>query len=234
MNPSPRTLAFRRILVVAPHQDDESLGCGGLIAALAPLGRRFHTVFVTDGGASHRSHSWPRQRLAVAREREAAEALGRLGVGDHPRTFLALPDAAMPAAGSAEHDAALRTLRGIVADFRPDLALLPWRREPHCDHRDSWTLASEALAVSDTPVATLEYAIWLDEFGGAADRPRADEAERVSFDIADVLAAKRAAVAAHLTQTTDLIRDDPDGFQLAPATIARLVGPEETYWKPRP
>ena len=54
---------------------------------------------------------------------------------------------------------------------------------------------------------------------------------RVSFDIADVVETKRAAVAAHLSQTTALIDDDPDGFMLDAATIARLTGPIESYWQ---
>jgi LmbE family N-acetylglucosaminyl deacetylase len=93
----------RRVLVVAPHPDDESLGCGGLIATLAWKGAAFRFVFVTDGGASHRhSQSWPRPRLAARREAEATEALRRLGVGAETRLFLGLADAAMPSAHSSD------------------------------------------------------------------------------------------------------------------------------------
>ena len=46
-----------------------------------------------------------------------------------------------------------------------------------------------------------------------------------------MVAAKRSAVAAHRTQTTDMI-DDPNGFRLTETTIARLVTPAETYWHP--
>ena len=92
-------LAAKRILVVAPHPDDESLGCGGLIAKLAAAGRLFHTLFVTDGGASHSaSFKWPRRRLAAQREWEAADALHFLGIGGHARTFLRLRDGDMPSA----------------------------------------------------------------------------------------------------------------------------------------
>lgn len=220
------------MLVVAPHPDDESLGCGGLIASLAGLGSRIHTVFMTDGGASHRnSATWPRQRLAAQREKEAAEALAQLGLQDQPRTFLRLPDAAMPAPASPEGEAALSAMRAVAAVFRPDLVLLPWRRDPHCDHRDAWRLATEALQHEGLRPRRLEYAIWLDELGSAADRPQPGEVERISFDIAPVLVRKQAAVAAHLSQTTDLIADDPEAFRLTEATIRRLVGETETYWK---
>ena len=45
------------------------------------------------------------------------------------------------------------------------------------------------------------------------------------------MTAKREAVAEHLTQTTVLIDDDPDGFRLDTTTIDRLTGPTETYWQ---
>jgi LmbE family N-acetylglucosaminyl deacetylase len=78
----------------------------------------------------------------------------------------------------------------------------------------------------------LEYAIWLDELGLPDDYPRREEAEAISFDVSGVLSRKRAAIAAHATQTTSLIDDDPTGFRLTPATIARLTQPTETFWRP--
>jgi LmbE family N-acetylglucosaminyl deacetylase len=229
----PASIGARRVLVVAPHPDDESLGCGGLIWHLARNGARIHLLFVTDGGASHPgSRLWPRRRLAEQREAEAAEALARLGIADAPRRFLRLPDADMPPPGSPGFAAAVETVAGLVSDLRPDLALLPWRRDPHRDHRDAFALVAQALARAGTACATLEYAIWLDELGAPGDHPRPEEAERLAFDVSAALPAKRAAVAAHLSQTTDLVPDDPEAFRLTPATIERLTGPAETYWRP--
>jgi LmbE family N-acetylglucosaminyl deacetylase len=48
--------------------------------------------------------------------------------------------------------------------------------------------------------------------------------------VSHALSLKRAAIAAHATQTTALIDDDPDGFFLTPATIDRLTQPTETFW----
>lgn len=228
----PRTLTARSILIVAPHADDESLGCGGLAAILARDGRQFHTLFVTDGGASHRnSATWPRAALAAKRHREAEDALAILGLGTMPRSFLGLPDADLPPEGSPGWDAARARVVEILADAAPDLVLLPWRRDPHSDHRAAWHLVTQALEQAGQAPARMEYAIWLDELGAPEDHPRPGEMHRVSFDIADVVETKRAAVAAHLSQTTALIDDDPDGFMLDAATIARLTGPIESYWQ---
>lgn len=220
-------------LVVAPHPDDESLGCGGLIAMLAARGRRVHTVFVTDGGSSHlNSASWNRKRLAARRAQEAEEALRRLGAGNQPRSFLNLSDAAMPTPGSAEHEAAVAALTEIVGKLRPDLALLPWRRDPHRDHRDSWALAMAALGRARHVPEILEYAIWLDEIGAPEDRPAMGEAKRVEVDVTGVAEAKRRGVAAHESQLGGLIVDDPAAFRLTPETVRRLTGPTEVYWAP--
>jgi LmbE family N-acetylglucosaminyl deacetylase len=229
----PKSLTAERILVVAPHPDDESLGCGGLVASLAGLGRQFHFLFVTDGGASHpRSVSWTRSVLRAQREVEASDALSRLGAHEAGRTFLRLPDAAMPACGSAAELAARAEVVALLTEWQPDLVLLPWRRDPHCDHRDSWLLVDRALQDADLQPERLEYAIWLDELGAAEDHPQSGEAVRISFDIASVVIAKRAATAAHISQTTDLIADDPSAFRLTGATIERLTGPAEVYWRP--
>ena len=233
MADDPCHLSVANVLVIAPHPDDESLGCGGLISKLAADRRRFCTVFVTDGSASHLgSVKWSRRALAARREQEAEEALYQLGIGDHPRVFLRLRNLAMPAASSAEWRSASDELDFALRTFRPDLVLLPWRRDPHCDHRDSWRLVTEAIHRSVLTPMTLEYAIWLEEYGVAADYPRLDEARSIVFDITTELASKRAAIAAHQSQTTNLIDDDPNGFRLNAATIARLTGSCEAYWQP--
>jgi LmbE family N-acetylglucosaminyl deacetylase len=220
-----------KVLAIVPHPDDETLGCGGLIAMLARQQSQFYFVFVTDGGASHPpSVAWPSRRLARRRKAEAIEALHRLGVGDASRRFLKLADAAMPEPHSVEWNAAVSELVDIVKKFQPDLALLPWRRDPHCDHRNSWQLAQTAFQRACTRPVVLEYAIWLDEFGTPEDQPRPEEALRVVYDVSSVLAAKQAAIAAHVSQTTSLIDDDPIGFRLTPETLARLVRPTETFW----
>lgn len=221
-----------RVLVVSPHPDDESLGAGGLIARLAGAGCVVHVAFITDGGASHlQSATWPRDRLAGERRREAEAALRELGAGAQPRTFLGLLDAAMPQRGSDGWLAAVRRLVCVVTELRPGLVVLPWRRDPHRDHRDSYRLTADALAEARIHVPTLEYAIWLAEWGAPEDHPRAEEGEAVQLDIAGVRAQKRRAVEAHRTQTTDLVADDPSAFQLSAETIERLTGPLEAYWR---
>ncbi|MBD0415271.1 PIG-L deacetylase family protein [Oryzicola mucosus] len=220
------------LLVIAPHPDDETLGCGGVIAGAVRRGAVVHTIFITDGGASHlNSIQWSRQSLAAQREREAAEALARLGAGAQPRTFLRLEDANMPGRDSAAYRQAVDAVLAIVKHLAPRLVLMPWRRDPHRDHRDSWQLTMDAIAASGQRPEILEYAIWLDEFGRSDDRPGEGEMEQVAFDVTAVLDAKRDAIKAHRSQLGELVHDDPSGFVLAQPTIERLTGPAEVFWR---
>jgi LmbE family N-acetylglucosaminyl deacetylase len=95
---------------------------------------------------------------------------------------------------------------------------MPWRRDPHCDHRESWRLAQTAIGSAKNNARVFEYAIWLDELSQPEDFPQPREVESVMFDISPAVGAKRAAISAHHSQTTNLINDDPKGFRLATAT----------------
>jgi LmbE family N-acetylglucosaminyl deacetylase len=223
--------AIRRALIVAPHPDDESLGCGGLLAILANQRADVTVVFVTDGGASHlHSRAWPRERLAAQRRAEAHAALFELGLSGAERIFLNLRDADMPLPGSEEWRNTVAVMSGVLEKRSPELVVVPWRRDPHCDHRASWLITRDAIGAS-LPIVVLEYAIWLEEFGVPSDCPQPDEVDAIAIDITKTVAAKKRAVAAHHSQTTALIDDDPNGFRLSSETIERLTTPVELYWR---
>ena len=68
-------------LVLAPHPDDESLGCGGLIAEACARGHPPVVAVLTDGTMSHPSSpSHPAPRLKALREAEARAAVESLGL----------------------------------------------------------------------------------------------------------------------------------------------------------
>ncbi len=78
-----------RAVIIAPHPDDEVLGCGGIMQLLAAAGRPLQLISVTDGSASHPgSQRWTVERLSVVRPQESAEALRRLGLPMHSLKWL--------------------------------------------------------------------------------------------------------------------------------------------------
>ena len=224
---NPRTLPGP-VWVVAPHPDDEALGCGSLICALTDLGQEVWALLLTDGGFSHpASRAYPRPRLGELRLSEWRAGLARLGVPAGRTRTLGLPDGALSGCDPAEVRAG--ATRAFAA-APPGTVLLPWGRDPHPDHRAAWELVGAALPGG---VRRLAYTVWLSERGVPADWPAPGEALAWSFEVGPARSRKAAAVAAHATQL-GLITDDPAGFTLAPRMVERALAGPELYFEVLP
>ncbi len=223
-------------LIVAPHPDDESLGCAGLCVRLHALGLAAHLLLVSDGSGSHPgSRAWPAPRLAALRAAEAAEAWRRLG--GHPAQIhaLGLADRFVPAAGDDLFPQAVARARALVEALAPAAVVVPWRRDPHHDHRATWAILDAALADMSPRPRRLEYPIWTWEQPGEGAPPGAGEVTLWRLDLdAPARAAKQAAIAAHRSQLGLVIDDDPAGFVLTPAMLAHFAGPHEIFFEERP
>ena len=224
---------FGRTLVVAPHPDDESLGAGGAIALLRDANVPVHVLFVSDGSQSHpNSPGYPAQRLVGLRENEAREALRILNVSLDGATFMRLPDTRVPIPGDDHFGPAVQTVVDYLAGLRPDTVLVPWRRDPHRDHRAVWQLLYTAVGELPNPPRWLEYPIWLWELGGPDDQPRPDEVNVFRLSIDPVVHQKKEAIAAHRSQVTRLIDDDSTAFYLSPDLLAHFDVPYELFFEP--
>lgn len=219
-------LGGRDPLVLAPHPDDESLGCGGLLASSAALGGRPAVLVLTDGAGSHpNSRTHPPTRLRGLRESEAGEAAAALGVASDRVGFLRLRDTAAPSAG-APFEAAVAAIVAALRDWRCGLLLAPWRHDPHCDHLAAHLMAQ--AAASRAGVRHLAYPVW--GWTLPEDAPLDGPAPAGwRLDVQAQLPAKRRAVAAHRSQYAGLIGDDPAGFQLSSSFLARFDTRFETF-----
>lgn len=206
------------ILVVAPHPDDESLGCGGLLATASAAGRVAFIVVLTDGAASHPAA--PRAALAAMRAAETRDAATALGVPLERLSFLDLPDAALPADAAAAAAIADRILEGVPA---PATILATWPHDPHRDHTAGWAIAS-AIGRRVPAARLLAYPVWGWAFAHPVPGfplptpPRfAAPASGFRLPVREVLAAKRRAIAAHRSQ---LGHGPSGGFRLPSALLA--------------
>ncbi len=217
----------RGLVVIAPHPDDESLGCGGLIAAACGHGLPVRLILLSDGIGSHpNSKLYPPAGLKALRERELLESAAILGLPATTVTCLGLPDRSVPTSGP-EFDAAVQDVRRVIKECDASSLFVTWRHDPHCDHQAAFAIARTAVAgLAD--MRLYAYPIW--GWKLAADR-LLDETEPKGgrLDIRPYLDRKRRAIAAHRSQTTDLISDDPSGFRLNPAMVARFHGPSELF-----
>lgn len=219
-----------RTLVLAPHPDDESLGCGGTVALLRRAGVPVHVIFVSDGTQSHpNSATYPAACLRDLREAEALGALQELGASEQDATFLRLPDRHVPTYESVGYIEAVDQIITVLRAFAPASVLVPFERDPHPDHRATYLLLQAALTQLAEPPRVLEYLIWLWELGRPDDLPRPGERLAVSVDISAVVAEKNRAIAAHRSQVTRLIDDDPSAFYLSPELLRHFDTPYELF-----
>jgi len=213
-------------LILAPHPDDESLGCGGLIAACCDRGRPPLVVVVTDGSQSHPDSAlYPPSRLAELRECEALAATSRLGLAPGRVRFLRLPDAAAPTQG-VEFDAAVAEIAALVRVQAATTICASWEHDPHCDHAAAARMG--AAAARQAGAALLRYPVWgwlLPE----DDVLPSEDIVGLRLDITPYLPRKRRAIAAHASQYAGLIPDDAGGFRLPGELLAACDRPFEVY-----
>jgi N-acetylglucosamine malate deacetylase 1 len=170
------------VLVIAPHPDDESIGCGGSLCLHARRGDALAVVYLTSGelGLKH----LPRTKAWLTREREAKKAARTLGVARS--FFLRLPDWFV----GNNSDRAAKKLGPLLKRLRPDLVYLPHANEWHPDHKAALPIVRAALksAGVSRPVL-LAYEVWT---------PLA-EYDHVE-DISVVMPRKLRALRAHASQ----------------------------------
>jgi LmbE family N-acetylglucosaminyl deacetylase/glycosyltransferase involved in cell wall biosynthesis len=126
-------------LIVAPHFDDEVLGCGGLAAQLAAAGSAVRVLFLTDGGGGVEEIG-DRDAYRARRREEAGKAVRALGAAGCD--VLGLPDGAL----DRHLDDAVQGLRRALLTQRPDLLLVPHPLEVTRDHQAAFAAVHRLLA----------------------------------------------------------------------------------------
>ena len=220
------------VLVVAPHPDDESIGCGGLIALLRERGSPVSVLLLSDGTMSHpNSKRFSPEARRDLRWRELIDALDVLGVAPTCVHAMGWTDGALPVADETAFAAAVDDMSAFLRTLSVRTMLVPWRRDPHRDHRAGHAIARAANDRLARPARVLEYAVWTAERGSRDDHPGDGEARRWTVDVSRVVDKKARAVAAHRSQHGAVIDDDPGGFTLPPAMLARCRQTVETYYE---
>ena len=170
------------VLVIAPHPDDESIGCGGALCLHAAKGDRVVVVYLTSGELGLKQLA-PEAARRV-REREARRAGTILEVSK--AIFLRCPDWFV----GDEIEKSARALRPILKEQKPGLIYLPHAQEWHPDHRAALPIVRAALKRCGLPTPVLRaYEVWtpLSEY---------DHVE----DITAVMPRKLQALRAHRSQ----------------------------------
>lgn len=140
------------ILILAPHPDDEAIGCGGTICRHADNGDRVVSVFLTSGELGLKNIS-PAEAWAT-REREAQCAAKILGIAES--IFLRLPDWFL---GDCVQEAAQK-FRPILERESPELIYLPHANDGHPDHQAALPVLRVALIGTSIAPVLKTYEVW--------------------------------------------------------------------------
>ncbi len=144
-----------RILVLAPHQDDETLGCGGRIIQLQKAGAEVTVVYTTDGRLAN-CQFMESEEVVLTRKAEAIAACDVLGIPEENVVFLGFHDASL----SAQIDAVAKELMGVILQCQPTEIYFPYSHDFHPDHEATTQAAMKALESYHPPYSTFEYLVW--------------------------------------------------------------------------
>lgn len=142
----------KSMLVVAPHQDDEAIGCGGALVLQVRSGKAAAIVLLQDGADGHDELGMSRRALTELRNEESRQAAAAVGAEppiflDHPRLAESLPQAS-------------EQVRAVVRQRKADAIFVPFVLDANPDHRWANYILAEALKGVDWNVRVFGYEVW--------------------------------------------------------------------------
>lgn len=183
------------VVVFAPHEDDETLGCGGTIAKKINAGEDVHIVFMTDGRNSHKIHlkiyeDPTPEELKEIRKKESKEATKILGVKEKNLIFLDFED------GNLKNSIleAEKSVKKLLTELKPTEIYIPTKNDSHPDHRSTNLIVLSAVKKLSLNLNVYESIIW----------PGPDTTSpRFFIDISDVLDKKNKAISVYKSQISE-------------------------------
>ena len=213
------------IVVLAPHPDDETLGCGGLLATAFARGGA-HVICMTDGSASHPGSAfWPPLRLAGLRRQELVAAVRRLGGTERDLTWLGCPDSAL---GDCNPQPIAERIAAICRQIGAERLFSTSPLDHHADHKATADIARRVVTLC--PILRLFfYPVW-----SRWDDPEFQAKHRawrmLRLDTETHREKKADALKAHRSQL-GLVVSDVAGFCLDPEMVRRFSEEDELYFE---
>ena len=215
---------FDRLIVVAAHPDDETLGAGGVIVRFASSGRGVTIVIASDGEASHpQSPTTTAEELAQIRRDEGSAAVATLAPAAH-LLQLALPDGRIAGHTEMLTDVIRTELHGATERI---LLLAPWPEDGHPDHTAAGASAVTAAAEAGARVTVWGYPIWAWHWGDPAAQWPPAFAVRLSNGERE---SKSRAAACYRSQIAPLSPDPLDDALLQPDFLAHFERELELFF----
>jgi LmbE family N-acetylglucosaminyl deacetylase len=204
----PLVVSRKSAMVFSPHQDDETLGCGGLIALKRSLEVPVEVIFLTDGRGGKPDWVTP-DKIIDVREQEAIDALSILGVSSSNAHFLKQIDGSLQSLSDEQRQHLVDQLAQRMRSFMPEEVYVPHRKDVHGDHEATYKLVQDAIAVSGLQVELLQYPIWMLWQNPLSFELNSEDLNNIyNVRIHSVKERKKQAIYTYKTQISGL----PNGF----------------------
>lgn len=144
-----------KMVIIAPHPDDEVIGCAGLIQALVEWGTPPHVIILTGGEGSHRGCcDTSAEEIVSARHQLTLKAATTFGLPESHIHCLHYPDGGVV----LEHPETER-LQALLSELAPQSVFVPHRGEGWSDHLQAAEIVKHLLKGQD--VSIYEYCVWM-------------------------------------------------------------------------
>ena len=200
---APDDLLSKRLLIVAPHMDDEVLGCGGIMHMHTDKSQ-IHCLYATDGSRSPAPLlPWTGSidpDIRGRRRHEALEVMDEVGIPRENAIFLDFPDGKL-----MKHALLFKArLAEQVARIDPAVILVPFRYDLHPDHVAVHRGVRDAVLEMAGSTILLEYFVYfrwrLIESGDI--RQVIPASRLLNIDISAVAGKKSATIHLYTSQTS--------------------------------
>ncbi len=151
----PALSLTEKTVIIAPHPDDEVIGCAGLIQALVDRGMPPHVIILTGGEGAHRGCcDTSDEEIIAARHQLTLRAAATLGLPESHIHCLHYPDGAV----ALEHSETDR-LQALLSELAPQSVFVPHCGEGWSDHLQAAEITKYLLKGQD--VSIYEYCVWM-------------------------------------------------------------------------
>jgi len=174
-------LLDKNILVLAPHPDDDVIGCGGVLAIYQKKGAKITIVYMTDG--RNGNPGYDENALVFKRREEAKKAAAVIGIDR--LIFLDNRDSELSASPKT-----VKELRDILHEVKPEAVFLPFLLDNHRDHMATNDILMGSSLTYKAPLTCYGYEIWTPI-----------TSPNFFVNITDQIEVKRQAIEQHYSQT---------------------------------
>lgn len=217
-------------IVIAPHQDDETLACGGIIARKRNEGLPVHVIFITDGSASHPDHpQFTPRAISDLRKAEAMRAASYLGVERNAVHFLDEPDGTLHVIAKERRADLVRRLAALIGTIKPDEIFLPCNPDGSSEHDATFGFLLDALqAVPTQPEpAVWQYPVWSWWNPVLLLRGWLETRECRRLEVEDYRPAKQHAIRCYRSQIAPLA---PDKTAALPGELVEIFASDTEFF----